>query len=121
MLDALPDDALPPFADDPDPGVRGTALSALRDTPCLLRDLLDSSREDVRARVEVLLERNRVYRQSACRCCPSPPPAPRRSPWAKSLADPRPEPWQPSMTRPASYDAGPGARDSLPLWLRPSR
>ncbi|WP_143662085.1 HEAT repeat domain-containing protein [Streptomyces glaucescens] len=121
MLDALPDDALPPFADDPDPGVRGTALSALRDTPCLLRDLLDSSREDVRARVEVLLERNRVYRQSACRCCPSPPPAPRRSPWVKSLADPRPEPWQPSMTRPASYDAGSGARDSLPLWLRPSR
>ncbi|MFZ4184415.1 HEAT repeat domain-containing protein [Streptomyces pseudogriseolus] len=92
MLGALPDDALPPFADDPDPGVRGTALSALRGIPCLLRDLLGSSREDVRARVEVLLEHNRIYRQGACRCRPSPPPAARRSRWAKLLAEPRPDP-----------------------------
>jgi HEAT repeat protein len=68
MLDALPDDALPPFADDPDPGVRGTALSALRGTPSFLRDLLDSSREDVRTRAKILLERNRIDRQGACRC-----------------------------------------------------
>lgn len=104
MLDALPDDALPPFADDPDPGVRGTALSALRGTPCLLRDLLDSSREDVRARVEVLLELNRIHRQGTCHCCPSPASAPRRSRSAKLLPEPRPEPWQPTMTRPASGD-----------------
>ncbi|MFC8373120.1 HEAT repeat domain-containing protein [Streptomyces sp. NPDC057239] len=119
MLGALPDDALPPFADDPDPGVRGTALSALRGTPCLLRDLLDSSREDVRARAEVLLERNRIYRQGACRCCPSPPPTAKRSRWARLLAEPRPDPWQPSLTRPTSYGAGAG--DSLPPWLRPTR
>ncbi|MEY7974922.1 hypothetical protein AB8O53_00990 [Streptomyces pilosus] len=121
MLDALPDDALPPFADDPDPGVRGTALSALRGTPCLLRGLLDSSREDVRAPVEVLLERDRVHRQGACRRCPSPSPPPRRPRAAKLPAESRPGPGRPSLTRPASYGAGPGAGDSLPPWLRPPR
>ncbi|MGW0604674.1 hypothetical protein [Streptomyces sp. NPDC002640] len=121
MLDALPDDALPPFADDPDPGVRGTALSALGRTPCLLRELRDSPREDVRAHVEILLEYNQTYRRGACRCCPPPPP-PRRSRLTRILSGPRPEPWQPSMTRPASYDAArPGTGASLPAWARPPR
>ncbi|MFD7690687.1 hypothetical protein [Streptomyces sp. NPDC059781] len=35
MLGALADDALPPFAEYPDPGVRATALGTLRDRPRL--------------------------------------------------------------------------------------
>ncbi|WP_043497710.1 HEAT repeat domain-containing protein [Streptomyces glaucescens] len=121
MLGALPDDALVPFADDPDPGVRGSALGALRGTPRLLRNLLDSPREDVRARVELLLERNRSRRRGACRCCPSPPSAPRRPRPVGLLAEPPHESWKPAMTRPVHRDAGPGAGDSLPLWPRPAR
>jgi hypothetical protein len=48
ILGALPDDALPPFADDPDPGVRATALSALRGRPRLLRNLIRDLQGDVR-------------------------------------------------------------------------
>ncbi|MEW2491906.1 hypothetical protein [Streptomyces sp. NPDC048411] len=58
MLGALPDDALPPFADDPDPGVRATALGALRDCPRLLRNLVQNPHDDVRARALSLLSRH---------------------------------------------------------------
>ncbi|QIJ60642.1 HEAT repeat domain-containing protein [Streptomyces sp. JB150] len=87
MLRALPDDALPPFADDPDPGVRATALTALRHTPRLLRALLDSTRDDVRTRAETLLHRHLI--QAPCRCRPPLPP-PGRSPLAKLATAPAP-------------------------------
>jgi hypothetical protein len=53
-----PDDALPPFADDPDPGGRATALRALRDCPRLLGHLARNPHDDVRTRALSLLSRH---------------------------------------------------------------
>ncbi|MEV4682303.1 hypothetical protein [Streptomyces kurssanovii] len=57
MLGGLPDDAMPVFADDPDPRVRATALGALRHNPRTLRDLVHHRHSDVRATALSLLSR----------------------------------------------------------------
>ncbi|MER5309741.1 HEAT repeat domain-containing protein [Streptomyces sp. NPDC002773] len=49
MLGALPGDGPAPFADDPDPSVRSTVLSAVRDSPDALRLLLTLPYGDMRA------------------------------------------------------------------------
>ncbi|MCL7424861.1 hypothetical protein [Streptomyces sp. YS415] len=57
VLGALPDEALPLFADDPNPGVRATAITALRKSPQLLGPLTHHRHADVRARAMPLLAR----------------------------------------------------------------
>ncbi|WP_031011869.1 hypothetical protein [Streptomyces sp. NRRL F-5727] len=55
LLRALPDDALPPYADDPDPRVGAVVLRALRDDAEALRGLLGHRHARVRAHALVLL------------------------------------------------------------------
>ncbi|MFE6358717.1 hypothetical protein ACFVP3_01690 [Streptomyces sp. NPDC057806] len=62
VLGALPDEALPPFADDPNPGVRATAITALRKSPQLLGPLTHHRHTDVRARATSLLARAEAER-----------------------------------------------------------
>jgi hypothetical protein len=98
LLQAIPDEALPPFADDPDPSVRATALTGMRDSAPLLRGQLHNPREGVRARVLDLLERHRLHRADSCRCCATPTRA-RRSTGQAATWSPEPAAPRPTATR----------------------